>query len=388
MVGVSSQLDADSVPAELGPVQRVKHHVPGPLRHALTIFILLLLLEYFVIPKLSGAYHSLRDLHGFNIGWLVAGIIFEAASLFCYALLTRAVLGTRSLSLWTLLRIDLSTLAVSHVLPGGTAAGTGLGYRLLTSNGVTRQDGGFTLATQGIGSAVVLNILLWLALVISIPLAGFNPAYVTVALVSVLLLLALGTLVYLLTKGQDSAARAIRAVTRPIPHLDEARVENILRRIGERIGQLVQNRRLLRTAAGWAALNWILDAASLWAFVAAFGHLMSPIYLFVAYGVANVLAALPLTPGGLGIVEAALIPLLVGFGVSPSIATLSVLCWRLVNFWLPIPIGAGTYLSLRLDWRRRLVAREALREIREMPAHAEPVEAGEQAPRPEELGRP
>ena len=86
---------------------------------------------------------------------------------------------------------------------GREAAGTGLGYRLFTSNGVSRPEGGFALATQGIGSAVVLNVLLWLALVISIPLAGFNPAYVTVALVSVLLLLALGTLVYLLTKGQD-----------------------------------------------------------------------------------------------------------------------------------------------------------------------------------------
>jgi len=99
----------------------------------------------------------------------------------------------------------------------------------------------------------------------------------------------------------------------------------------------------------WAALNWLLDAASLWCFVAAFGHLVNPVELFAAYGIANVAGALPVTPGGLGVVDSVAPLLLVGFGVTRSVATLGVIGWRLVNFWLPIPTGAAAYVSLRVS---------------------------------------
>ena len=97
----------------------------------------------------------------------------------------------------------------------------------------------------------------------------------------------------------------------------------------------------------WASLNWLLDAASLWCFVAAFGRLVNPVELFEAYGIANVTGALPVTPAGLGVVDSVAPLLLVGFGVTRSVATLGVISWRLVNFWLPIPVGAAAYVSLR-----------------------------------------
>jgi uncharacterized protein (TIRG00374 family) len=65
---------------------------------------------------------------------------------------------------------------------------------------------------------------------------------------------------------------------------------------------------------------------------------------------ANVLAAIPLTPAGLGVVETVLITSLVGFGVPHSQAILAVLAYRLINFWLPIPAGGACYASLQ--WRR------------------------------------
>ena len=99
----------------------------------------------------------------------------------------------------------------------------------------------------------------------------------------------------------------------------------------------------------WAAANWLLDAASLWVFIAAFGRLISPIDLLVAYGLANILAVIPITPGGLGVIEGVLIPTLAGFGVDKGVATVAVLAYRLVNFWLPIPVGGGCYLSLRIE---------------------------------------
>ncbi len=96
----------------------------------------------------------------------------------------------------------------------------------------------------------------------------------------------------------------------------------------------------------------MLDAASLWIFLFAYGKAVFPIDLLVAYGLANILAVIPITPGGLGVVEGVLIPTLVGFGVPKGIAILGVLTYRLVNFWLPIPLGGAAYLSLRLDMRR------------------------------------
>ena len=77
-----------------------------------------------------------------------------------------------------------------------------------------------------------------------------------------------------------------------------------------------------------------------------------PINLLVAYGLANILAAIPLTPGGLGVIEFTLSGALVGFGLPASIAYLSVISWRLINFWLPIPLGGASYLSLRVSTMR------------------------------------
>ena len=324
--------------------------IPGPLRHGITIFILLLFVEYALIPSFlhSKARSSLSQLGRVNFVWFLAGFALEAGALIAYGRLTQSVLPKEGPDLSRVLRIDLSTLAVSHVIPGGTAGGTGLGYRLLTSSGVSGPDAAFALATQGIGSAVVLNAMLWVALVVSIPLHGFNSAYVTVAVVGAVLLAAFATLVLSLTRGEAHATRALRAVARRVPWVTEEQMEQLVQRLATRLRTLAADRQLLKNAVSWAAANWLLDAASLWAFVAAYGHVSRPIDLFVAYGVANVLAAVPLTPGGLGIVEAVAATSLIGFGVPAAIAWLGVISWRLFNFWLPIPVGAGAYLSLRV----------------------------------------
>jgi hypothetical protein len=70
--------------------------------------------------------------------------------------------------------------------------------------------------------------------------------------------------------------------------------------------------------------------------------------LFAAYGIANVLGAIPITPAGLGVIDSVTPVLLVSFGLTRSVATLGVLAWRLVNFWLPIPTGAAAYISLKV----------------------------------------
>jgi len=203
---------------------------------------------------------------------------------------------------------------------------------------------------QGSGSAVVLNIIFWIALVISIPLRGFNPAYGFAALATIFLLAAFFGTILLITRGQRQAANWLRAIARHVPAVDPDRISSLLAKVADRITMLVNNRRTLWSAFSWAAANWLLDAGCLWVFIWSFGHVISPIDLLVAYGLANILAAIPITPAGLGVIEGVLIPTLVGFGVPHSQAILAVLSYRLVNFWIPIPIGGISYASLQ--WRK------------------------------------
>ena len=117
--------------------------VPAWLRHGVVIFLVLLVVEYLVIPELVGASKDLDLLGELNVGWLIAGIVLEAGSPFCYAMLTRSLLLGGRPGLSRLVRIVMSTTAVAHVMPGGAAGGAGLGYQLLTSNGVDGPDAGW-----------------------------------------------------------------------------------------------------------------------------------------------------------------------------------------------------------------------------------------------------
>ncbi len=338
------------------------------LRWGLTAFVVIGVVEYLVLPQIAGVNKDLHLLGHVNWWYALLGVALEVASLLSYSALTRSVLPRGSATLGRLFRIELSSQAVNHVLPGGTAAGTGIAYRLITEGGVSGADAGFALATEGIGSAVVLNVILWLALLVSISVQGFNAIYITAAGVGVVLFGAFGALIVALTRGAARSAKILAAIARRLPLVKAEAVTNLVNRLALRLRELGKDQELLRRAVGWAAANWLLDAASLWVFLLAFRHLIDPDTLLVAYGLAYVLAAIPLTPGGLGIVEGVLIPTLVGFGTPRGIAILAVISYRLVNFWLPIPVGALAYLSLRLE--PGASRRRAARELRALLARA------------------
>ena len=323
-------------------------HLVKPLRRGVVVFVLLLVIEYLVVPELVGASKDLYLLGQVNAIWLAVGVTLEGLSLFCYAVLTKVLLppGPKP-SLSRLFRIDLSAAAVAHVIPAGTLGTAALGYKLFTAEGISGNDAGVMMAAKGLGSTVVLNVLLWLSLVISIALAGFQPIYGTVAIIGTVVLLGVAALVLGVTRGAGLASRLLRALADRIPGLSGERVERAVLDAAKTFATMARDKRVLALALLWASLNWLLDAASLWAFVAAFGKLVNPVELFAAYGIANVAGALPITPGGLGIVDSITPLLLVGFGVTRSVATLGVIGWRLVNFWLPIPTGALAYVSLK-----------------------------------------
>jgi uncharacterized protein (TIRG00374 family) len=308
-----------------------------------------LIIEYLVVPQLAGPRKVAHLITEVNPLLLVAGVGLEAGALLCYAQLTRTVLpAQRNLSLFTVMRIQMTTLSISHCAPGGSATGTALGYRLMTQAGVAPSDAGFALAAQGIGSAAVLNILLWVALIISIPVWGFSPVYLVAALVGVVLLATSASIVFVFNRSEQRIGAALERAASRIPFVDGRALRSAFDRVADRLQQFQRQHGLLARACLWASANWLLDVASLGVFVGAFGHWVNPDGLLVAFGLANVLAALPITPGGLGVVEATLTSILVGFGTPRGAATLGVVSYRLINFWLPIPLGGLSYLSLQV----------------------------------------
>lgn len=326
--------------------------MPREIRIILSAGCLVFVFEYLVLPQFASARRTdaLHLLASINPLLVILAVLCEMAAIFSYVELTRTVLYPYAPDRFNTLRVNLAGLAISHVIPGGTAPAGALSYRIFNELGVPKETNAFGLAAQGTGSAVVLNILFWMALVISIPLRGFNPAYGFAALAGIFLMLAFFGTILLITRGQRQADNWLRAAARHIPSLNPDRVSAILSKVAERIMQLVNNRRTLWWAFTWAGLNWLFDAACLWVFIWSFGYAISPIDLLVAYGLANILAAIPVTPAGLGVIEGVLIPTLVGFGVPHAQALLAVITYRLINFWIPIPIGGASYASLQ--WRR------------------------------------
>ncbi|MGH9057127.1 MAG: lysylphosphatidylglycerol synthase transmembrane domain-containing protein [Acidimicrobiales bacterium] len=341
-------IGSDETPAKRR--RGIKSLLPAPIWQVGRLLFLALVVEYLVVPQLAGPRKVLHLVTEVNPLLLLAGVVLEAGALLSYSKLTQTVLlSSNDVSLFTLFRVEMTTLSVSHCAPGGTAAGTALGYRLLTQAGVKRGDVGFALGTQGIGSALVLNLILWIALIVSIPIYGFSPIYLVAAAVGVVLLGGAAAVFFFFTRGEERVGAALERAADRIPFVDGPALRRTFVSVAGRITELTGDRRLLARAVGWACANWLFDAASLWVFVGAFGHWVNPDGLLVAYGLANVLAAIPITPGGLGVVEATLTSVLVGFGTSRGVATLGVIGYRLIQFWAPIPLGGLTYLSLQVD---------------------------------------
>lgn len=320
-----------------------------PFRITIKLLLFVLVIYFALATIVPGVRKALSELRSVNPLLLLLGVGLEIAALYCYSFLTRAALGQSAhrVTHTRLFRIQMSTKALSSIVPGGSAAGSALGFRLLTLSGVDGADAGFALATAGLSSAIVLNLLFWSALIVSIPIRGVNELYAGAAIAGVVLMLLAGALVFGLMEGQRRAERILRWIAKRL-RLDEDRAAAGVRHVGVRLEELATDRALLSRVAGWAAANWILDAAALWVFLRAFGASTDIDALLVSFCLANVLAVIPITPGGLGIIDGTLPVALVWFGLTSSTAALGVASYRIAQFFFPILLGGVLYASLRV----------------------------------------
>jgi uncharacterized protein (TIRG00374 family) len=310
---------------------------------AVSLFVVLVLAEYVVLPKLTLARESLDRVAHLNPAWVIAAVTLEVACLVSYSLFTRALLGAAQVRFSWILRTDVTGYGVSHVIPGGAATATALRFRLLQAGGATPDDITATITAEAVGSYLALLLIAWLTSIPALFLQDATSAYLALFLVG-LAALACGVLAVRRRSALDRlAAGALGAALHRLPR----RTRPWITSVAVRLRGLLADHEVRKAFLIWATLNWLLDAAVLWTFLAAYDELVDPIPLLIAYCAANLAAAVPLTPGGIAVVEGIAISTLIGFGVAGQATVLAVLSWRLVQFWGPVPAAGLCYLSLQ-----------------------------------------
>ncbi|WP_350275784.1 YbhN family protein [Kribbella sp. HUAS MG21] len=310
---------------------------------AVSLVVVLALAEYVVLPQLAPARESLDRVVRLDPAWMIAAVTLETACLVCYSLFTRALLGPGQVRFSWILRTDVTGYGVSHVVPGGAATATALRFRLLQAGGARPADITATIAAEAVGSYLALFLLAWLTSIPALFLQDAASAYVVLFLVGLVALACAVLGVRERSALERLAARLLRTTLQRLPH----RTRPWITSVAIRLRGLLADREVRKAFLTWATLNWLLDAAVLWTFLVAYGSLISPVPLLVTYCAANLAAAVPLTPGGIAVVEGIAISTLIGFGVPGQAAVLAVLSWRLVQFWGPVPAAGLCYLSLQ-----------------------------------------
>jgi uncharacterized protein (TIRG00374 family) len=338
------------VPRRAGAIRTVLAWLRGVGALLLTVAAV----EYLLLPRLVEARAEVPLLADMSAVLLVPALVLQAASLTAYTCLTQVILrGGPSLPFGTQLRIDLTGYGTSHVVPGGGATAAALRYRLMAVRGVPKDVAASLAAVQTVLAVLGLLVVATVGQVLTALRIGVNPLTLGLVLAVLAALTAGGSFI----AHEPPAVRTARPARRDV-RAWQRRLGATASAWGRRVARVTrQSRAVLRAAPtrrrglAWSVTNWLLDAACLWASLAAYGEVMSPELVLSAYGVAGLVGLVPVTPGGLGVVEGTLVPALVVLGGVSGPVVLGVLTWRLLQFWLPVPVAAVAWLSLRWDAR-------------------------------------
>ena len=318
---------------------------------------------HLVLPQIPGIERSMRLVAGTSHPLVAAAFLVELASELCYAELLRRSLGAtnpRRPGRWFMLRLTVTGYGAAHVLPGGGAAAAAVTYGALKREGFHPENVGLALATVSVLIYGALGVGFSGSLIFMLGGGDLGPAATAASALFLALTLGLAVGAYAAyrrpTLARNVAERGARLVGRLLGGEGLRRrartwAVGLVSRLGEELraahqqlaGRFAEMPKLAALAFGY----WVFDALCLILMFAALGVAADPLVLMVAYGIATALAAIPFTPGGIGIFEATILATLTLLGVGPE-AAMPILGYRLFNFWLPIPLAAVFYPTLRL----------------------------------------
>lgn len=268
---------------------------------------------YVVWPSLRqtwGAAPTLQDAHP---GWLLVLGALQVASYLCMWRLQQVAMDTPDFFLVS--TSQLTGNAVGKILPGGGAAAAALQHQTLVRGGVdpVRSRTGVTVV------ALLTNGLVFLLPLASLPtILGPTPvpgSLLRTALVGLLIAVVLG--------GAATALATSDPLVRRLGRLLDWVAARLRRPDTDLADRLVDERALLMQFLGAPRAGLVVLA-----FVAAF-----------------VLGSVPITPGGLGFVEAGLTATLTVSGIPAATAAAAGLAYRLASYWLPLAAGAAASLA-------------------------------------------
>jgi putative heme transporter len=265
-----------------------------------------------------------------QLGWLSAAVVAEAVSLAAYALIVRTLLGFGDVAarVRSLLRATVGGIAMSASLPGGQAVSAAYWYKQLRREGA---DGGLA-ALAMIGSMVAGVLSLAGLLVVGVAAAG-DHGPLAAARVPIL---AAGVTILVLYWVLRRRVASISAwfARRFTP---------------EHATSVSASRRGIAAIAALAYSNWLFDCLSLYAALAAV-HASVPLQgVVLTYAIAQLVASLPLLPGGGGTVEVSLVLGFAAFGHTVGSVIAGVLLFRLISCWGLVPVG---WLAIALEYRQ------------------------------------
>jgi uncharacterized membrane protein YbhN (UPF0104 family) len=243
---------------------------------------------------------------------------------------------------------------VTNVLPAGDAAGAAVQFRMLATAGINVDNaaGGMAAASLlGTGGLLALPVFTLPAVLGGAPV---NPGLVHTALLGLAgfgLYVAGGVVVMVTDRPLALLGRIGQRVWNSLPGRRKKITgldQRLLRQRDEIRSTLGRDwRRAIVLTAGRLGF----DYGCLLATLRATGSSPRPSLVLLAYAAAGILALVPITPGGLGIVEASLSGLLVLAGVPGSKAFVATLAYRLASYWLPLLAGLVAYLLFRRRYR-------------------------------------
>lgn len=304
---------------------------------------------YGLAPQLVHMWDEVPQLRRVSTAWFVVMIALESGSYACTWALTRSALPRVS---WFVAGTSqLVSNAVAKVVPGGAAIGAATGFRMLSVSGVDKGSAGAALTATAIISNGVLFCLPLVALVLSVVSAPVPPGLDRVAWGGAVLFLVLFAFGFVLVRFD----RPITAFGRLVERVSAFVLHRLHRDGGPTVEGIVHQRDQMvaslgsrwKRALGAAVGNWLLDYFALVAALMALGVEPRFSVVLLAYGAAALLGMIPITPGGIGFVEAGLTAMLVVAGVPADDALLATLAYRVVSYWLPLPAGLVAHLLFR-----------------------------------------
>jgi uncharacterized membrane protein YbhN (UPF0104 family) len=314
---------------------------PGALTRRGLLLAVTAVSLYLLAPALLEVFGAFDELDEISPLWFPAMVALQIGSFACMWSVQH--LAVRAERWGPVITSQLASNAFGRVVPGGVAASGALQYAMLVRGGV---PAGAAASGMTASSLLLFGTLLALPLLALPAVLGgvaVDPHLTRAALagaVLFVLMFALGAACVVWDRPlvmAGSAAQAIRNRVRqshpPLTGLPE---------------RLLRERDIVVRVLGgewWEALvlasgRWLLDYLTLVAAVYAVGARPHVSLVLLAFCAVQVLGTLPITPGGLGLVEAGLTGTLALAGVGGGAAVVATLAYRLVSFWLPIPAGA------------------------------------------------